>query len=65
MATTDLKSSKIESECPFGIVYRDGDTHLYMDIANKYLDIYDVDIIVQWLSSFRRDMIKAREEKCE
>jgi hypothetical protein len=36
-----------------------------MDIANKYLDIYDVDIIVQWLSSFRRDMIKAREEKCE
>lgn len=63
MDTTGLKNSKTESECPFGIAYRDGDTYLHMDVPDKNLDIYDVDIIIQWLSAFRDDMIKAQEDQ--
>ena len=49
------------NDCPFGIVYNDGDTHLHMDVSDRNLDIYDVDIIIEWLTAFRRDMVKARD----
>jgi len=48
-------------ECPFAIVYNDGDTHLHMNVPDKNLDIYDVDIIIEWLMAFRRDMVIARD----
>jgi len=49
------------NDCPFGILYNDGDTHLHMNVPDKNLDIYDVDIIIEWLIAFRRDMVKARD----
>jgi hypothetical protein len=32
-----------------------------MDVPDRNLDIYDVDIIIEWLSAFRIDMVKARD----
>jgi len=57
-----LVTVKSVDDCPFGITYNDGDTHLHMDVPNRSLDIYDVDIIIEWLSAFRRDMVKSRDE---
>ena len=51
-------------DCPFGITYNDGDEHLHMNVPDRNLDIYDVDIIIEWLNAFRRDMVKARDERC-
>jgi len=56
-----LVTVKSVDDCPFGITYNDGDTHLHMDVPDRNLDIYDVDIIIEWLSAFRRDMVKARD----
>jgi|TARA_R100001244_G_scaffold84462_1_gene64981 hypothetical protein len=56
-----LVTVKSVDDCPFGITYNDGDTHLHMDVPDRNLDIYDVDIIIEWLSAFRIDMVKARD----
>ena len=61
MNSPTLVTVKSIDDCPFGITYNDGDTHLHMDVPNRSLDIYDVDIIIEWLSAFRRDMVKARD----
>ena len=59
-----LVTVKSVDDCPFGITYNDGDTHLHMDVPDRNLDIYDVDIIIEWLTAFRRDMTKAMDERC-
>ena len=61
MNSPTLVTVKSVDDCPFGITYNDGDTHLHMDVPDRNLDIYDVDIIIEWLSAFRRDMVKARD----
>ena len=61
MNSPTLVTVKSVDDCPFGITYNDGDTHLNMDVPDRNLDIYDVDIIIEWLSAFRRDMVKARD----
>jgi len=58
-----LVTVKSVDDCPFGITYNDGDTHLHMNVPDRNLDIYDVDIIIEWLSAFRRDMVKARDRE--
>tara|TARA_R100000963_G_C4553158_1_gene45226 strand:- start:262 stop:453 length:192 start_codon:yes stop_codon:yes gene_type:complete len=58
-----LVTVKSVDDCPFGITYNDGDTHLHMNVPDRNLDIYDVDIIIEWLNAFRRDMVKARDEE--
>ena len=63
MNSPTLVTVKSVDDCPFGITYNDGDTHLHMNVPDRNLDIYDVDIIIEWLSAFRRDMVKARDEK--
>jgi hypothetical protein len=35
-----------------------------MNVPDRNLDIYDVDIIIEWLTAFRRDMTKAMDERC-
>ena len=62
MSTPTIVTVKSKDNCPFGITYNDGDTHLHMDVPDRNLDIYDVDIIIEWLSAFRRDMVKSRDE---
>ena len=64
MNSPTLVTVKSVDDCPFGITYNDGDTHLHMDVPNRSLDIYDVDIIIEWLTAFRRDMVKAMDERC-
>ena len=61
MNSPTLVTVKSVDDCPFGITYNDGDTHLHMDVQDRNLDIYDVDIIIEWLSAFRIDMVKARD----
>ena len=61
MNTPTMVTVKSIDECPFGIVYNDGDEHLHMNVPDRHLDIYDVDIIIEWLTAFRRDMVKARD----
>ena len=63
MNTPTLVTVKSVDDCPFGITYNDGDTHLHMNVPDRNLDIYDVDIIIEWLTAFRRDMVKARDEQ--
>ena len=63
MNSPTLVTVKSVDDCPFGITYNDGDTHLHMNVPDRNLDIYDVDIIIEWLTAFRRDMIKARDEQ--
>jgi len=63
MNTPTLVTVKSVDDCPFGITYSDGDIHLHMNVPDRHLDIYDVDIIIEWLTAFRRDMIKARDEQ--
>ena len=63
MNTPTMVTVKSIDDCPFGIVYNDGDEHLHMNVPDRHLDIYDVDIIIEWLKSFRMDMIKARDGK--
>jgi len=65
MNTPTMVTVKSIDDCPFGIVYNDGDEHLHMNVPDRHLDIYDVDIIIEWLTAFRRDMVKARDERCE
>ena len=61
MNTPTMVTVKSIDDCPFGIVYNDGDEHLHMNVPDRHLDIYDVDIKIEWLNAFRRDMIKARD----
>ena len=61
MNSPTLVTVKSVDDCPFGITYNDGDTHLHMNVPDRNLDIYDVDIIIEWPSAFRRDMVKARD----
>ena len=63
MNTPTMVTVKSIDDCPFGIVYNDVDEHLHMNVPDRHLDIYDVDIIIEWLKSFRMDMIKARDGK--
>ena len=63
MNTPTMVTVKSIDDCPFGIVYNDGDEHLHMNVPDRHLDIYDVDIIIEWLKTFRMDMIKARDGK--
>ena len=63
MNSPTLVTVKSVDDCPFGITYNDGDTHLHMNVPDRNLDIYDVDIIIEWLNAFRRDMVKARDEE--
>ena len=63
MNSPTLVTVKSVDDCPFGITYNDGDTHLHMNVPDRNLDIYDVDIIIEWLSAFRRDMVKARDKE--
>ena len=63
MNSPTLITVKSVDDCPFGITYNDGDTHLHMNVPDRNLDIYDVDIIIEWLNAFRRDMVKARDEE--
>ena len=65
MNTPTMVTVKSIDDCPFGIIYNDGDEHLHMNVPDRHLDIYDVDIIIEWLNAFRRDMIKARDGRCE
>ena len=64
MNTPTMVTVKSIDDCPFGIVYNDGDEHLHMNVPDRHLDIYDVDIIIEWLTAFRRDMVKAMDERC-
>jgi len=63
MSASAAVTVKSRDDCPFGITYNDGDTHLHMNVPDRNLDIYDVDIIIEWLNAFRRDMVKARDEE--
>ena len=65
MNTPTMVTVKSIDDCPFGIVYNDGDEHLHMNVPDRHLDIYDVDIIIEWLTAVRRDMLKARDGICE
>ena len=65
MSLSAAVTVKSRDDCPFGITYNDGDEHLHMNVPDRNLDIYDVDIIIEWLTAFRRDMVKARDEGCE
>ena len=47
MNSPTLVTVKSVDDCPFGITYNDGDTHLHMNVPDRNLDIYDVDIIIQ------------------
>lgn len=64
MSLSAVVTVKSRDDCPFGITYNDGDEHLHMDVPDRNLDIYDVDIIISWLTAFRRDMEKAVGERC-
>ena len=61
MSNPTLVTVSSVEKCPFEIVYNAGDTHLHMNVPDKNLDIYDVDIIIEWLMAFRRDMVIARD----
>ena len=61
MSASAAVTVKSRDDCPFGITYNDGDEHLHMNVPDRNLDIYDVDIIIEWLTAFRRDMVKARD----
>ncbi len=61
MSLSAAVTVKSRDDCPFGITYNDGDEHLHMNVPDRNLDIYDVDIIIEWLIAFRRDMVKARD----
>ena len=64
MSASAAVTVKSRDDCPFGIIYNDGDEHLHMNVPDRHLDIYDVDIIIEWLNAFRRDMVKAMDERC-
>ena len=64
MSASAAVTVKSRDDCPFGITYNDGDEHLHMNVPDRNLDIYDVDIIIEWLAAFRRDMVKAMDERC-